>query len=156
MKLRSTMILKATVIFIGLIVLAICIFGLPKLIISELAGDFDYGPIFLGMYITAVPFFLALSQAFKLLSNIDAHKAFSKTSVSALRNTKFSGFAISALYAAGMPYIFYIADRDDAPGLAALGFVIIGASFVVATAAAVFQELFQDAVDLKSENDLTV
>lgn len=55
-----------------------------------------------------------------------------------------------------MPYVFYVADRDDALGLAAIGFVFIGASFVIGTAAAVFQSLMQNAVDIKSENDLTV
>jgi hypothetical protein len=55
-----------------------------------------------------------------------------------------------------MPYIFYVADKDDAPGVAAIGFAIIGLSFVIAVAAAVFQRLLQNAVDIKSENDLTV
>jgi hypothetical protein len=34
--------------------------------------------------------------------------------------------------------------------------VIIFASIVIATAAAIFQRLLQNAVDMKSENDLTV
>ena len=55
-----------------------------------------------------------------------------------------------------MPYIFYVADRDDAPGVAAVAFIIIGASFVIAAAAAVFERLMRSTVDIKSENDLTV
>lgn len=156
MKRGSTIFLRAVVIAIGLIVLALCVFALPRLIMSELEGDFDYGPIFAGMYLPAIPFFFALYQALKLLSYIDKNEAFTEPSVKALKRIKYCGFIISGLYAAGMPYIFYVADRDDAPGVAALGFVIIGASFVVATAAALFQRLFQNAVDIKSENDLTV
>jgi hypothetical protein len=60
------------------------------------------------------------------------------------------------MYVVGMPYIFHAADKDDAPGVALIGFVIIFASFVIATAAGVFQRLVQNAVDIKSENDLTV
>lgn len=158
MKRSSTIVLKGVVILIGLIVLAICVFALPRLTGSELAAgaDFDYGPIFLGMYVPAIPFFYGLYQALRLLSFIDRDKAFTRSSVSALRNIKYCAYIISGLYAAGMPYIFYVADRDDAPGVAALGFVIIGAAFVVGSAAAVFQRLFQNAVDIKSENDLTV
>jgi len=37
-----------------------------------------------------------------------------------------------------------------------LGIIISFAVSVIATAAAVFQKLFQNAVDIKSENDLTV
>ena len=156
MKRGSTTILRVAVALIGLIVLALCVFGLPQLIRSELSGDFDYGWIFVGMYAPAIPFFFALHQALKLLGNIDRNQAFTQLSVRALKNIKYCGFLISALFTAGMPYVFYVADRDDAPGVAALGFVIIGASFVIGTAAAVFQGLFQNAVDIKSENDLTV
>lgn len=156
MKQGSTTILRAVVVSIGLVVLGVCLFGLPQLIAAELSGDFDYGPIFLGLYVPAVPFFFALHQAMKILGNIDKNKAFSKSSVRSFRNIKYCALLISGLFAAGMPYVFYVADRDDAPGLAAVGFVIIGASFVIATAAAVFERLVQNAVDIKSENDLTV
>lgn len=156
MKRGSTIVLRATVILIGLVVLATCIFALPRAIISELARDFDYLPILLGMYVTAIPLFVALYQTLKLLGYIDKNEGFTQASVGAIKNIKYCAFIISALYAAGMPYIFYLADRDDAPGVAAIGFVIVGASFVIGAAAAVIQRLFQNAVDIKSENDLTV
>lgn len=156
MERGSTFILRAVITVIGLIVLAICLFALPAGISSELAGDFDYGWIFAGLYIAAIPFFFALYQALKLLNYIDKNKSFTLQSVNALKNIKFCGLAISALFTLGMPYIFYVADRDDAPGVAAIAFVIIGASFVVAAAANLFQQLIKNAVDIKSENDLTV
>lgn len=55
-----------------------------------------------------------------------------------------------------MPYIYYAADRDDAPGVLAIALVIAFASLVIASAAGLFQRLLQNAVDIKSENDLTV
>lgn len=156
MKRGSTLILRAVVVLIGLTVLGACIFVLPQAIRSELRGDFDYGPIFVGMYAPAIPFFIALYQALKLLGYIDRGKAFSQLSVNALKRIKYCAFVVSGLYAAGMPYVFHIADRDDAPGVAMIGFIFIGASFVIGVAAAVVQRLFQNAVDIKSENDLTV
>lgn len=156
MKRGSTLFLRGVVITIGIIVLAVCLFALPRLISEELTGDFDYLPILLGLYAPAIPFFIALYQAHTLLGFIDQGKAFSKASVRTIRNIKFCALSISGLFALGMPYVFYLADRDDAPGLAAIGFVIIGASFVIATFAGVAEKLFQNAVDIKSENDLTV
>lgn len=156
MKRGSTNFLRFVIFLIGSGVLGICLFALPILIKSELRGDFDYGYIFLGLYVTAIPFFFALYQAIKLLNYIDKNEAFSKLSVKALKNIKYSAITISALFAAGMPYIFYVADRDDAPGLAALGFVIIFSSVVIATFAAVLEKLLQNAAEIKSENDLTV
>jgi MFS family permease len=154
MKRGSTLVLRAAILVMGLIVLGLCVFALPAGINTDNTGY--YRPILFGLYIPAIPFFFALHQALKLLEYIDKNKAFSNLSVSALGNIKYCGLAISGLFALGMPYIFYAADRDDAPGVAAIGFIIIGASFVIATAAAVFQRLLQNAVDIKSENDLTV
>jgi hypothetical protein len=154
MKRGSTIILRGAVIAIGLTVLAICIFALPAGLRSDNTGY--YRPILLGLFVPAVPFFYALHQALKLLEHIDKNKAFSQGSVDALKNIEYCGLMISALFAAGQPYVFYVADRDDAPGVALMGFIIIGASFVIATAAATFKRLLQNAVDIKSENDLTV
>jgi len=154
MKPGSTLFLKGVVVLLGIAALAVCIFGLPYLISTDQTGY--YRPILIGMYVPAIPFFLALHQAFKLLSHIDENKAFSDLSVKRLKNIKNCALAISAMYAAGMPYIFYAADRDDAPGVILIGLVIIFASFVIAVFAAVLQRLIQNAIDIKSENDLTV
>jgi hypothetical protein len=154
MERGSTIILRGVICLIGLAVLGFCLVLLPMAISTDRVGY--YRPILVGMYFPAIPFFLALYEALKLLSYIDKNKAFSSLSVKALRNIKYCGIAISGMYAAGMPYIFYAADRDDAPGVVLIGFVIVFASFVVATAAAVFERLLKHAVEIKSENDLTV
>jgi hypothetical protein len=158
MKRGSTNFLRSVIILIGLVVLGLCVIALPQLISMELESnsDFDYGIIFLGLYLPAIPFFFALYQALKLLGFIDNNTAFSEKAINTLKNIKYSASVISGLFIGGMPYIFYVADRDDAPGVAALGFVIIGASIVIATFAAVLEKLLQNAADIKSENDLTV
>jgi hypothetical protein len=150
----STMFLKFVISLLGLTVVVLCVFVLPETIGSITADGYD--PILLGMYVPATPFFIALYQAFKLLTYIDENKAFSELSVKALKNIKYCGVVIGLLYAAGMPYIFYVADKDDAPGVVALGLVIVFASVVIAVFAAVLQKLIQSGLDIKSENDLTV
>lgn len=154
MKQHSTLFLKFVICLFGIAVLLLCVFVLPNAIMSGKAGG--YLPILFGMYIPAIPFFIGLYQGMKLLSYIDKNKVFSLASVNALRYIKYCAFTISALYATGMPYIFNVAQRDDAPGVVAIGFVFVFASLVVGTAAAVFQSLLQNVVHIKLENDLTV
>jgi hypothetical protein len=154
MKQGSTLILRGVVILIGLIVLGLCVVALPAGITSDKTGY--YRPILLGLYVPAVPFFFALYQALRLLNLIDTNKAFSAVSVEALQKIKYCALLISVLFAAGMPYIFYAADRDDAPGVLAIGLVIVGASAVIAAFAGVLQKLMQNALQIQSENDLTV
>lgn len=115
-----------------------------------------YRPILLGMLLPAIPFFFALYQGLLLLQYIDANTVFSRNTILALTRIRYSAFTISILYALGFPYIFYVAQQDDAPGAVILGLVFIFAPFVVGVFAAVLQRLMQSATDIKSENDLTV
>lgn len=151
---KSTLFLRAAVIALGLGVLAICTIGLPALIFFDRTGY--YRPILISMYVTVVPFFIALYQTLKLLSYIDANKAFSGASIKALKIIAYCATIVGVLYALGLPYIYYVADLDDAPGVMAIGLIITGASFVVATFAAVCKKLVQSAKDIQTENDLTV
>jgi hypothetical protein len=154
MKQGSTLFLKAAVILSGIAVLALCIFVLPGGLSKDVVGG--YTPIVIGMYVTVIPFFVAVHQALKLLSYIDTNKAFSDLSVKALTTIKYCALIIGALYVIGLPYIYYVADKDDAPGVVVIGLVFAFASLVIATLTAVLQKLLKDALAIKSENDLTV
>ncbi len=153
MKRGSTDILRLTIVLLGFVVLAGCVYSLPAAFDGMTDG---YSPILLGMYVTLIPFFFALHQTWKLLGYIDKNKPFSILSVNALKKVKYCALIISGMYIAGMPYIYIVADKDDAPGVILIGLVFIGTSFVIATSAAVLQKLIETAVAIKSENDLTV
>ncbi|MEN1936448.1 DUF2975 domain-containing protein [Paenibacillus sp. 102] len=158
MKRVSTIFLKIAVILIGIPILALCIFGLPWLANNPVNPDYAHilYPILIIMYGSVIPFFIALYQAFRLLSYIDKNKAFSELSVRALKNIKYCAITISLLYVVAMPLFYFIAEIDDAPGIIIIGLVIIFASIVIAVFAAVLQKLLKEAIDIKSENDLTV
>ena len=158
MKRGSTIFLKMAVFLIGAPVLALCIFGLIWLPDNPANPDYSHilYPIIIGMYVSVIPFFFALFQALKLLSYIDKNLAFSALSVKALKKIKFCAVTISGLYVLILPFVFFVADLDDAPGLVIIGMVPIFASMVIAVFAAVLQRLLQEAIDIKSENDLIV
>ncbi|WP_172373296.1 DUF2975 domain-containing protein [Sporosarcina jiandibaonis] len=163
MKRGSTLFLKIAVILMGIPVLALCLFLLPQIAneANEAAARGSdlafvvYG-ILMIMYISAIPFYFALYQSFNLLSYIDKNQAFSELSVGALKKIKNCGIIISGLYAVALPFVFIMAEVDDAPGLVIVGMVPIFASIVIAVFAAVLQRLLQEAITIKSENDLTV
>ncbi|WP_206098989.1 DUF2975 domain-containing protein [Paenibacillus nanensis] len=142
----------------GIPILAVCIFALPR-IANEAADYFSaywVFPVITIMYVSVIPFFAALYQAFKLLTLIDKSNAFSELSVKALKNIKYCAFAISVLYVASEPFLYLMAEKDDAPGLIVIGMVIIFASLVIGVFAAVLQKLLKNAIAIKSENDLTI
>lgn len=157
---RETLLLKMAVFLIGIPVLALCIFWLPWFA-NEAAEHYPklaylQYPTLIGVYVTAIAFFVALYMALRLLSYIDKNEAFSDLSVRALKNIKYCAIIISGMYVIGMPLFYLMADLDDAPGIIVIGLVFIFASFVIAVFAAVLQKLLKNAIDIKSENDLTV
>ncbi len=158
-KRGSTTFLKVIIFLAGMAVLALCIFLVPH--IANFASELypHISPmkylIFIVMYGAAVPFYVALYQAFKLLRYIEENTAFSELSVEALKNIKRCAIIISSLYVLGMPLFSFIAKKVDPP-VGFIGLIIIFASFVIAVFAAILQRLLQEAINIKSENDLTV
>ncbi|MBB6452547.1 cellulose synthase/poly-beta-1,6-N-acetylglucosamine synthase-like glycosyltransferase [Salirhabdus euzebyi] len=158
MKLGSTLFLKMTVFLMGLPVIALCVYGLFFLVKNPINPDFAHilYPILIGMYVSVIPFFIALYQSFNLLRYIDRNQAFSELSVKALKNIKICAISISGIYLVILPFVYIVAELDDAPGLIIIGMVPVFASLVIAVFAAVLQKLLQEAINIKSENDLTV
>ncbi|MFZ2886192.1 MAG: DUF2975 domain-containing protein [Minisyncoccia bacterium] len=153
MNFGSTMFLRAVIYLIGLGALGVCVI-IVGVSLSGNAGIFL--PVLALMFVSAMPFFYALYQGLLLLRTIDTNTAFSQESAKAIRTIKYCAFTISVLYAGGMPLIIYVADKDDAPGVVLLGLVFIFVTLVVGVFAAVLDRLLQNALDIQSENDLTV
>lgn len=158
MKRGSTIFLKMAVLLIGLPILGLCIYGIPWLANHPVNPNYagSLYPIVIMMYISVIPFIIALFQSFRLLSYIDKNEAFSSFSVRSLKIIKYCAIVISSLYLVMLPFVFLVADKDDAPGLIIVGMVPICASLVIAVFSAVLQRLLQEAIDIKSENDLVV
>lgn len=156
----TTLFLKIAVIFLGVPVLALCIFLVPEManLSAKLLPEFAVIKYFvlIVFYASAIPFYFALYQAFELLRYIDKNKAFSDLSVKALKNIKYCAIIISILHVLVLPLFYIFAEVDDAPGVIFVGLVVPFASMVISVFAAVLQKLLKEAIDIKSENDLTV
>jgi hypothetical protein len=155
---KETLFLKIVVLALGLVVAALCVaipFALR--IGRETDGVFLKYPILLGLYATAAAFFIALYQTMKLLKYIDIGNAFSALSVSALTVIKRCAVIIGILYTIiGLPFSYFAAEADDAPGLILMAIAFTFASYVIAVFASVLQKLLAAAISIKEENDLTV
>ena len=84
-------------------------------------------------------------------------EVFSPRAVLALRTIKYCAIAVAIFIVGAEVYIFiFVRGTDDVAGGVMMGAFIILVSAIIATAAAVFERILQNAVDIKSENDLTV
>jgi len=160
MKRSSTIFLQIVIVLIGIGVLALMLWEPHLEGRNAHATPFEIyfkDPFLAYAYTASVAFFVALYQSFKLLGYIRANQVFSQRSVKALRTIKYCGMALVAFIVGAEAFFFTIQrGKEDIAGGVMIGLVMIFISAVAATAAAVFERLLQSAVEIKSENDLTV
>jgi hypothetical protein len=158
MKRSSTIFLQVVVVLIGIGAFAFML-GEPHLEgrnkHATLFEIYFKDPFLAYAYIASIPFFVALYQAFKLLGYAGQNRVFSQAAVRALRTIKYCAIAIIGFVAVSVVFMPFSDPDDRPPGVVMRVLAAFGA-IVVATATAMFERILQNAVDLKSENDLTV
>ena len=160
MKRSSTVFLQAVIVLIGIGALALMLWE-PRIegrnAHATLFEIYFKDPFLAYAYIASIPFFVALYQAFQVLGYVRQNKTFSQTTVKALRTIKYCAIAIIGFVAVSVIFMYpMFGDKDDRPAGVFMRILITFPSIVVATAAGMFERILQNAVDIKSENDLTV
>jgi len=159
MKKSSNIFLRVVIVLIGIGVLAL-LFWEPHIegrnAHATLSQIYFHDPFLVLVYLGSIPFFVALYKAFKVLGYVGQNKAFSPEAVKALRTIKYCALAIIGFVAVEEIFIMLNHGSDDAAGGVFMGILITFGSVVIATAAAMFERVLQNVVDIKSENDLTV
>lgn len=159
MKKISITFLQAAIVLIGIVAVLIMI----RIPLTEgRAQDLDLLSIYLDPFIlygyaSSIVFFVALYKAFKILGYIRKNTLFSTNSLKTLKGIKYCAIALSILVAMAGLYIRIFHNKEDDPaGFLAMCIAIIFILIVIATAVAVLEKILQNAVDMKTENDLTI
>jgi len=159
-KRSATIFLQVVIVLFGLVAFGLMLYEPHVEGRNAHATTFEIyfkDPFLAYAYTASIAFFIALYQAFRLLGYIGRNQVFSSESVRALRTIKYCAMILIAMIGGALAYISIIArGSDDPAGGVAMGLMLSFICAVVATAAAVFERLLQNAVDLKAENDLTV
>ena len=159
MKRVSTIFLQTVVVLIGIGVLAFVLWEPHIEGRNAHATPFEIyfkDPFLAYAYTASIAFFVALYQAFKVLGYVRHNTTFSPATVKALRIIKFCAIAIIGFVAVGVVFILMFGDREDRPAGAFMSLLTTLGSLIIATSAATVERLCQNAVDMKSENDLKV
>lgn len=156
MKRSSIVFLQIAIVLIGISALALLLWE-PHLegrnAHATLFEIYFKDPFLAYAYIASIAFFVALYQAFKLLGYARQNKVFSQAAANALRTIKICTLAMIGFVAIGELFIMF-SNSDDRAGGVAMGILIIFGSTLIATAAAMFERVLQNAVNSKSENHL--
>lgn len=158
MKRISTYFLQAVIGLIGMGAIAFLVI-MPRhegVNINKTSVQIYFQDPFLAYaYIASIPFFVILYQSCKVLSCVRRNQIFTPAAVKALGTIKYCAISMIAFVIGGEIWIMNMVS-DDRAGAVAMGIMITFVSIVIAAAAAMFERVLQNAVELKSENDLTV
>ncbi|XKE95399.1 DUF2975 domain-containing protein [Metaplanococcus flavidus] len=159
-KQASTLFLKVVLVLMALAVLALCVFGLPGMAArdAELHPEKAYlqYPFLISAYVFFIPVFIAMYQAFKLLTYIDLNQAFSELAVKSLKIIRYCAYAVIVFIVLGEMATIALIRGEDITHIITLGAIGSFACITVAVFAGLLQKLLKDATRIRSDNDLIV
>jgi hypothetical protein len=161
MKRSSIIFLQIVIVLIGVAAAALLLWEPQVEGVNKNRTNFQIyfqDPFLALVYAGSIPFFVALYQAIRALGYVGRNEVFSPEVVRALRIIRYCALAIIGFVVVEEIWILVMSGPDeDNPGAPIfLGLLIVLPSIVVATVAGMFERILQNAVDLKTENDLTV
>ena len=158
MKRGSVLFLRGVLVLIGVGALALLLLE-PQLegrnAHASTFAIYFKDPFLAYVYLASIALFVALYQAFQVLGHVGRNTMLSPAGVRRLRTIKRCALVIIG-FVAGAELIIIASRSDDPQGGFFIGVLIAFVSTIVAAAVSVLERTLQNAVDIKSEHDLTV
>ncbi len=149
MKSISAKILQVVVVLVGIAALAFLVWE-PQVEGRNAHATFFQiyftDPFLAYVYISSVPFFLAIYQAFKTLGHVGRDSLFSPESLKSLRAIKYCALSMIGFVVGGEIYITFGISEDRAGGVF-MGLLVALGSIVMAAAASMFEGILKDVME---------
>jgi hypothetical protein len=129
----SIIILKAIIVLIILFMLIISVVGIISLTkdpINPIYGHILY-PIVVGTYVSTFIIYLAFYHTFMFLNLVKEKLSFSINTKNRLNIIKTLGLIFAILYTLLLPFVYMLANLDDAPGVIFVGMIPLVGGFIV-------------------------
>jgi len=166
---KSTFFMRIIVILLGAVILLPSILFSPHLITllreivkeillqGEISIGILWGLLYVAFYFALMPFCTAIFQVLRLLNYIDQKETFSEKTVRALKIIKNCAIAILIIYVVGvMPAVCYFSIGAKITRATIMWGALALIPMAIAVFASMLMNLIQEAIDIKSENDLTI
>lgn len=148
MNIKSlTNILRGVFASMILPIIFICVFYLPYQVFHWINGDIsmDYIEIILMIMVCfmAVPYTIIIVKANLLLNYFYKEQYVNDHTILLLKQTRDLFLILSGLVIVTLPFLYVLADRQDAPGILFLALVGLGLIFVFYLTFAIFHLVFK-------------
>ncbi|MDT2613943.1 DUF2975 domain-containing protein [Enterococcus dongliensis] len=147
--------LNAALVLISLLVVFITvIFSIQ--FFSEEIRPFFVSCLFVSFIVSVLLGFRVLFLLAKMLRYIKKSEAFSMKTLKVVSAIKKTILLISIVFLGILPFFYTVADWQDAPGILVIGFALVLLPFTAFIFSQIVEELFKNAAELKTDNELTI
>lgn len=110
----------------------------------------------ISLYLSAIASLLIIYYMYRMLSLVDNDRAFSVMSLIYVRAIFRLTIMEFIVLIGTVPFVYYIADNDDAPGVMIIGLGMLIIPLAVATFVSIIEKLLKNAIELKLDYELTI
>ncbi|WP_442602330.1 DUF2975 domain-containing protein [Paenibacillus sp. KN14-4R] len=150
--------LKLIIVFCGLFGLLFCIYVGPETGREILLGSENfktlYKPLITFIWVTGVPFFIALVLGWRICSDIGSDLAFTIKNADRLKMISILSMVEGLLYIIALLYLF--ADGSYHANVLIVLLLILFFSVVISVFTSMLSHLVRKASEIKQDNDLTI
>jgi hypothetical protein len=137
-------------------VLFLDFYHFPLLFIDGLGSDSLYMPylfvLMISIYVMSVPYAISLVNTFKLLILLENKEFVSETSEKLLKIIRKMAYIVAGVFLVDLPFIYILAQMDDAPGLIIIGLFLMVFSLGIAMFANLIKKFISEQRNEKSIN----
>ncbi|WP_270346069.1 DUF2975 domain-containing protein [Enterococcus thailandicus] len=110
----------------------------------------------ISLYLSAIASLLIIYYMYRMLVLVDNDRAFSAMSLIYVRAIFRLTIMEFIVLIGTVPFVYYIADNDDAPGVMIIGLGMLIIPLAVATFVSIIEKLLKNAIELKLDYELTI
>lgn len=150
--------LKLIIVFCGIFGLLFCIYIAPETGREMLLGSKNleglYNPFIAFIWITGIPFFMALVLGWQICSDIGFDQAFTVKNAGRLKIISVLSMVEGVLYIGALLYLFVVGSYHT--NILIVMLLILFFSVVISIFTSLLSHLVRKASEIKEDNDLTI
>ena len=145
MKNISILFLKAALVLLILPTLALGSYGLYYLLNNPANPDYASSlyPIIAGMYVSLIPLYHGVYRIWRILSHVRKETIESTAAARDIKAVRLSAVLFGAVFLLISPFVFMVAQLDDAPGLVLFGMIPVFLASIILAIFTLFQEMLK-------------
>ena len=145
MKNISILFLKVALVLLILPTLALGSYGLYYLLNNPANPDYASSlyPIITGMYVSLIPLYHGVYRVWRILSHVKKETIQSTAAERDIKAVRLSAVLFGVVFLLVSPFVFMVAQLDDAPGLVIFGMIPVFLASIILAIFTLFQEMLK-------------